>query len=202
MRIGIGLAIVTMAVCLGGIAFAFEFILRFLPIHFDKKLVDPLFHSLFLLAVMLSLLMWVYQPLHSLGCCVLRRGTVCDGLGCSHFIQFWCGCCIRSGLNKKTKNGLHVKQALMVEASWGDETAKLQNRYQRERDTEYGTRTGVITEYKKSQFKGSEMSSSKASKVSVQNGSAISVEADGDGDHEKKQSATNDDIGDVFAAVV
>merc|ERR1712228_295663 len=101
VRYGLILDLIICLVCLFSMIIATDFvytdikgfcILIKLNISFDHDLIDCLFHSLFLIFILVSLYLGIYQSAY---CCALSRDTICDHCGCNGFAAFWCACCAR-----------------------------------------------------------------------------------------------------------
>ena len=115
IRIGIFLVFCIDIICIISTVIALENILNFLEYDQwknNQKLIDCIFHSVFLFIIVISLYLWIYQKSE---CCIYRKRSVCDSCGCTDFVEFWCTCCLRHAarrrrLKKRAQNEEKLKQ--------------------------------------------------------------------------------------------
>ena len=98
VQFGIFLDLVICIVCLFSMTIATDFLWNYLHISFNHKLLDCTLHSVFLIFILISLYLWIYQSTY---CCELNTGTVCDNCGCNEVAKFWCPCCTRRRKRKR-----------------------------------------------------------------------------------------------------
>eukprot|EP01083_Nonionella_stella_P105690 304157_1 len=125
ITIAVTVTVLIMIVCHVDIWITIYILVKQSQTTFDLSLNNAIFHSVFIILIVMSLLLWIYRKYE---CCYIGIDSVCMVYGCGDFWSFICGCFCTDSMDDVAVNQKQIEKNWKIQNMFAQNPKKQTNK--------------------------------------------------------------------------